>query len=240
MEMAAPEERQLVEVCDYGRTHVQLQYVFLRRKMNESEYVNNANPYGYYGAMPMEMAAGMVRIPAPRFGHQGPVQMMYPPMGGQPPGGLLPHPVVNFNMPRLAYRFKAQPPPPPLEPDCYGRRMRRSASQARKQVDVTSSILNYIERRLWDDPARHGSFVTQPHILFAPDTFPIRCFGETSAECVMTRLIRSAVNKIKCPIFDLCVRHFRLTYILALHLPKACKCTRAFFGRRHIVNCAVL
>ncbi|CDW58214.1 WD40 domain containing protein [Trichuris trichiura] len=91
-----------------------------------------------------------------------------------------------------------------MEPDCYGRRMRRSASQARKQVDVTSSILNYIERRLWDDPTRHGNFVTQPHILFAPETFPIVCSGETSAECVMTRLIRSAVNKIKCPIFDLC------------------------------------
>uniref|UniRef100_A0A915KLS6 WD_REPEATS_REGION domain-containing protein n=1 Tax=Romanomermis culicivorax TaxID=13658 RepID=A0A915KLS6_ROMCU len=116
----------------------------------------------------------------------------------------------NFNvvsyLPRPAYRFKPTLSINPSETEGgYGRRLRRNLAQVRRHIDCVASVLNYIENRCWQkDKAPNNRPFIQPHVLYSTDSFPPIYNPERSIDCVTTKFVRSAMNKVKCPIYDVC------------------------------------
>ncbi|CAK9301956.1 unnamed protein product [Gordionus sp. m RMFG-2023] len=80
-----------------------------------------------------------------------------------------------------------------------GKRMRKSVN--RKTVDYNSSIIKYLEERKWRRDSRDINF-PEPDPSYNVEMLPPEGYSNNPINSVMTKFIRTATNKIKCPIFS--------------------------------------
>jgi hypothetical protein len=52
---------------------------------------------------------------------------------------------------------------------------------------------------------RRDRRAVQPDILYQNYVLPPRSTTDVPADCMLTKFVRAAMNKIKCPIYCLCV-----------------------------------
>uniref|UniRef100_A0A915EFA7 Uncharacterized protein n=1 Tax=Ditylenchus dipsaci TaxID=166011 RepID=A0A915EFA7_9BILA len=115
---------------------------------------------------------------------------------------------ANFQQPfylRPAYRFKTttQARPEELMQDGPGRRLRKNVANVRKHIDYIANVLNHIDCRLWQH-SRRDRVVLQPDTLYQHDVLPPSSTKDTPVDCILTKFVRAATNKVKCPIYSLC------------------------------------
>lgn len=104
-----------------------------------------------------------------------------------------------------AYRFKTiqQQKPEELTQDGPGRRLRKNVANVRKHIDYIANVLNHIENRLWQN-SRRERYILQPDILYQQLVFPPASTLDSPVDCVLSKFVRSATNKVKCPVYTLC------------------------------------
>jgi len=81
-----------------------------------------------------------------------------------------------------------------------GKRLRKT--MMRKTVDYNSSFINMLHNRVWARDYRDRRAV-QPDICFYPDIVPPQDTLDNSVNAVTTRFVKTATNKMRCPIFCL-------------------------------------
>jgi len=139
-------------------------------------------------------------ISAPRFPKPG-----FPPPTGAPPG--------PFNtrgpppgLPPNAVAPGSTGPPGPVGPDGTslsdfdGKRLRKT--MMRKTVDYNSSFINMLNNRIWQRDYRDRRAI-QPDVCFYPDLLPPMATQDNPVNAVTTRFVKTATNKMRCPIFCL-------------------------------------
>ncbi|KAK0426736.1 hypothetical protein QR680_009869 [Steinernema hermaphroditum] len=106
---------------------------------------------------------------------------------------------------RPAYRFKVPLNPRPEDAlgDGPGRRLRKNVSNVRRHIDYTSPMLNYLQERLWVKDRLDRPRI-QPDTLFQCKVLPPSAMRENPVDCVMSRFVRAAMNKVKCPVYATC------------------------------------
>ncbi|KAJ2945648.1 hypothetical protein O0L34_g479 [Tuta absoluta] len=141
------------------------------------------------------------------FGQPPPNMTMPPPgMGmGMSMGGPLGPPGPRNNMrhnfrPFNNYQLRF-PPTGPLnmtQDDFDGKRLRKSVM--RKTVDYNAAIIKALECRVWqrDWRDRHA---LQPDAMYTPDLLPPPSYPDNPINAVTTRFVKTATNKMRCPIF---------------------------------------
>jgi polyadenylation factor subunit 2 len=82
-----------------------------------------------------------------------------------------------------------------------GKRMRKAVY--RKTVDYNTSVLNYLENRVWQRDQRDRR-VLLPDALYANAMVPPPNMLDQPMNCVTSKFIRTSTNKIRCPIFCVC------------------------------------
>uniref|UniRef100_A0A034W3Z0 Pre-mRNA 3' end processing protein WDR33 n=1 Tax=Bactrocera dorsalis TaxID=27457 RepID=A0A034W3Z0_BACDO len=84
--------------------------------------------------------------------------------------------------------------------DFDGKRLRKSVM--RKTVDYNASIVKALETRLWtrDHRDRHAP---QPENIYVPELLPPSSYLDNPSNAVTTRFVKTATNKMRCPIFTL-------------------------------------
>ncbi|CAM4961270.1 unnamed protein product [Rotaria socialis] len=92
----------------------------------------------------------------------------------------------------------------PIQPGEIGfdGKMLRKA-MARKTVDYNPSIIRYLENSIWQRNITDGRSL-QPDVLYIPHLVPPHALLSDPVNCVMTKFIRPATNKVRCPIFCVC------------------------------------
>ncbi|CAF1401173.1 unnamed protein product [Rotaria sordida] len=92
----------------------------------------------------------------------------------------------------------------PVQPGEIGfdGKMLRKA-MARKTVDYNPSIIRYLESSIWQRNLTDGRSL-QPDVLYIPHLVPPHALLSDPVNCVMTKFIRPATNKVRCPIFCVC------------------------------------
>ena len=129
--------------------------------------------------------------PPPMMGgghHQNIVIPKFPP-AGPPPG---PGPAPASGPPVIG------PDGQPVEFD--GKRLRKT--MMRKTVDYNSSFVNMLYNRVYMRDYRDRASV-QPDICFYPDIVPPQDILDNPVNSVTTRFVKTATNKMRCPIFCL-------------------------------------
>nr|CAD2161696.1 unnamed protein product [Meloidogyne enterolobii] len=105
---------------------------------------------------------------------------------------------------KQAFRFKAATNRPIDDiPEGPGRRLRKNVANVRKHIDYVANVLNHVEDRLWQH-SRFNRTVTQPDILYQNYVLPPASMPDIPVDCVLTKFVRSAMNKVKCPVYSLC------------------------------------
>ncbi|XP_028168690.1 pre-mRNA 3' end processing protein WDR33 [Ostrinia nubilalis] len=139
------------------------------------------------------------------FGHPPPhMGMPAPGMGGPPMGPPMMGPPGRNNMRHNFRPFNYQmrfPPQGPLnmtQDDFDGKRLRKSVM--RKTVDYNAAIIKALECRVWqrDWRDRHA---LQPDAMYTPDLLPPPSYPDNPINAVTTRFVKTATNKMRCPIF---------------------------------------
>lgn len=112
--------------------------------------------------------------------------------------------------PRYGYTMRPSRPPPSSGPgdssggqnpeDFDGKRPRKSVM--RKTVDYNSSFLRMVERRVWQRDYRDKRAL-QPDVLHYPYLLPPVDSLETPSNAVTTKFVKTATNKMRCPVFTL-------------------------------------
>ncbi|XP_053693919.1 uncharacterized protein LOC128741846 [Sabethes cyaneus] len=89
---------------------------------------------------------------------------------------------------------------PMTQDDFDGKRLRKSVM--RKTVDYNASIIKALENRTWqrDYRDRHG---LQPENIYLPELLPPPSYMDNPINSVTTRFVKTATNKMRCPIFTL-------------------------------------
>lgn len=84
--------------------------------------------------------------------------------------------------------------------DFDGKRLRKSVM--RKTVDYNASVVRALETRLWqrDFRDRHA---LQPENIYIPELLPPPSYLDNPSNAVTTRFVKTATNKMRCPIFTL-------------------------------------
>ena len=95
--------------------------------------------------------------------------------------------------------------PPVIGPDGQpvefdGKRLRKT--MMRKTVDYNSSYVNMLYNRVYTRDYRDRTSV-QPDLCFYPDVVPPQNLLDNPVNCVTTRFVKTATNKMRCPIFCL-------------------------------------
>ncbi|CAF2505828.1 unnamed protein product [Rotaria sp. Silwood2] len=92
----------------------------------------------------------------------------------------------------------------PVQPGEIGfdGKMLRKA-MARKTVDYNPSIIRYLQNSIWQRNLTDGRSL-QPDVLYIPHLVPPHALLSNPVNCVMTKFIRPATNKVRCPIFCVC------------------------------------
>ncbi|KIH51724.1 hypothetical protein ANCDUO_18184 [Ancylostoma duodenale] len=119
------------------------------------------------------------------------------------------------------FRFQATPVIQPMDVmmmgDGPGRRLRKNVANVRRHVDYVATVLNHAESRLWQYK-RWQRPVQQPDELYQNTALPARCTPETPVDCILTKFVRAAMNKVKCPVYSLCVsRKNGFCYVLGYY-----------------------
>ncbi|VDK44839.1 unnamed protein product [Anisakis simplex] len=106
---------------------------------------------------------------------------------------------------RPAYRFKvnAQPTIGDMITDGPGRRLRKNVANVRRHIDYVANVLSHIEARLWQYGVRDRSAL-QPDVLYQNSALPPLSTIDKPVDCVLTKFVRAAMNKVKCPIYSIC------------------------------------
>ncbi|CAH1115607.1 unnamed protein product [Psylliodes chrysocephalus] len=131
-----------------------------------------------------------------------------PPNLAMPPPNLAVPPMVGlqgFNNNRPPFRpfmNMHKPLPGPLGnmtlEDFDGKRLRKSVM--RKTVDYNSAIIKELENRVWQRDYRDRRAM-QPDPMYYPDLMPPPSYPDNPINCVTTRFVKTATNKMRCPIF---------------------------------------
>ncbi|KAL5274549.1 WDR33 family protein [Megaselia abdita] len=89
---------------------------------------------------------------------------------------------------------------PMTQDDFDGKRLRKSVM--RKTVDYNASICKALQERLYqrDFRDRHS---LQPENIYIPDLLPPPSYLDNPTNAVTTRFVKTATNKMRCPIFTL-------------------------------------
>ncbi|RZB38764.1 pre-mRNA 3' end processing protein WDR33, partial [Asbolus verrucosus] len=82
--------------------------------------------------------------------------------------------------------------------DFDGKRLRKSVM--RKTVDYNSSIIKALQTRIWQRDYRDRRAL-QPDVMYYPDMMPPPSYQDNPINCVTTRFVKTATNKMRCPIF---------------------------------------
>ncbi|XP_022822896.1 pre-mRNA 3' end processing protein WDR33-like isoform X1 [Spodoptera litura] len=95
-------------------------------------------------------------------------------------------------------RFPPQGPLNMTQDDFDGKRLRKSVM--RKTVDYNAAIIKALECRVWqrDWRDRHA---LQPDAMYTPDLLPPPSYPDNPINAVTTRFVKTATNKMRCPIF---------------------------------------
>ncbi|CAF4096121.1 unnamed protein product [Rotaria magnacalcarata] len=93
----------------------------------------------------------------------------------------------------------------PVQPGEIGfdGKMLRTA-MARKTVDYNPSIIRHLENSICQRNLIDGRSL-QPDVLYILHLIPPHALLSNPVDCVMTKFIRSASNKVRCPIFCVCL-----------------------------------
>ncbi|GBP16705.1 pre-mRNA 3' end processing protein WDR33 [Eumeta japonica] len=104
----------------------------------------------------------------------------------------------NFRPFNYQLRFPPQGPLTMTQDDFDGKRLRKSVM--RKTVDYNSAIIKALECRVWqrDWRDRHA---LQPDAMYTPELLPPPSYPDNPINAVTTRFVKTATNKMKCPIF---------------------------------------
>ncbi|XP_044750230.1 pre-mRNA 3' end processing protein WDR33 [Coccinella septempunctata] len=126
-----------------------------------------------------------------------------PNLSGPPPNIVIP-PIQGYaNRPQFKPFMNFQRPlPGPLGnmtlEDFDGKRLRKSVM--RKTVDYNSAIIKELENRVWQRDHRDRRAL-QPDVMYYPDMMPPPSYPDNPINCVTTRFVKTATNKMRCPIF---------------------------------------
>jgi hypothetical protein len=106
---------------------------------------------------------------------------------------------------RPAFRFKvtAQTGAEDLSQDGPGRRLRKNVANVRKHIDYVANVINHVEARLWQG-TRRDRMAIQPDILYQNYVLPPASTLDLPVDCVLTKFVRAAMNKVKCPVYTVC------------------------------------
>ena len=106
---------------------------------------------------------------------------------------------------RPAYRFKTNTPQISIDmmADGPGRRLRKNVANVRRHIDYIANVLNYVEVRLWQSGVRDREAL-QPDILYQNCALPASATLDKPVDCILTKFVRAAMNKVKCPIHSVC------------------------------------
>ena len=67
---------------------------------------------------------------------------------------------------------------------------------------VENPIFNF-QNRLWQYGKQR--VLQQPDILYQPLAVPADATPDVPVDCILTKFIRTAMNKVKCPVYSVCV-----------------------------------
>lgn len=81
-----------------------------------------------------------------------------------------------------------------------GKRMRKAV--VRKTVDYNTSVIKYLENRIWQRDWRDARAI-QPDALYQLDVTPPCNMQQKPMNCLTTKFMRQSTNKFRCPIFCL-------------------------------------
>uniref|UniRef100_A0A182SQR0 WD_REPEATS_REGION domain-containing protein n=1 Tax=Anopheles maculatus TaxID=74869 RepID=A0A182SQR0_9DIPT len=84
--------------------------------------------------------------------------------------------------------------------DFDGKRLRKSVM--RKTVDYNASIIKALECRTWQRDHRDRRAL-QPESIYIPELLPPPSYMDNPSNAVTTRFVKTATNKMRCPIFTL-------------------------------------
>ncbi|CAH0558213.1 unnamed protein product [Brassicogethes aeneus] len=140
---------------------------------------------------------------------QPPPNLSMPPPGMPPPNVGVPPPVMggsggynNNRPPFRPFMNVSRPLPGALNnmtlEDFDGKRLRKSVM--RKTVDYNSAIIEELENRVWQRDFRDRRAL-QPDAMYYPDMMPPPSYPDNPINCVTTRFVKTATNKMRCPIF---------------------------------------
>lgn len=79
-----------------------------------------------------------------------------------------------------------------------GKRLRKAV--ARKTVDYNSSIVKYLENRVWQRDYRDRRAI-QPDSGYYTEMMPPMSMVDNPINAVTTKFVRTSTNKMRCPIF---------------------------------------
>lgn len=137
------------------------------------------------------------------FGHPPPNMGMPPPGMGMGMGGPMGPPARNnprhnFRPFNYQMRFPPQGPLNMTQDDFDGKRLRKSVM--RKTVDYNAAIIKALECRVWQRDWRDRQAL-QPDAMYTPDLLPPPSYPDNPINAVTTRFVKTATNKMRCPIF---------------------------------------
>ncbi|XP_058057291.1 pre-mRNA 3' end processing protein WDR33 [Anopheles bellator] len=89
---------------------------------------------------------------------------------------------------------------PMSQDDFDGKRLRKSVM--RKTVDYNASIIKALESRTWQRDYRDRRAL-QPESIYIPELLPPPSYMDNPSNAVTTRFVKTATNKMRCPIFTL-------------------------------------
>ncbi|NP_001135849.1 WD repeat domain 33 isoform X1 [Nasonia vitripennis] len=91
-----------------------------------------------------------------------------------------------------------------LQDEFDGKRLRKSVM--RKTVDYNSAIIKSLENRVWQRDYRDRRAL-QPDVIYYPDLLPPPSYIDNPMNAVTTRFVKTAANKMRCPIFCMAWTH---------------------------------
>ncbi|XP_066157432.1 pre-mRNA 3' end processing protein WDR33 [Euwallacea fornicatus] len=125
-----------------------------------------------------------------------------PNMAAPPPNVIAPMQHMGYNHNRPPFKPFMKPLPGPLGnmtlEDFDGKRLRKSVM--RKTVDYNASVIKELETRIWQRDYRDRRAL-QPDAMYYPDLMPPPSYPDNPINCVTTRFVKTATNKMRCPIF---------------------------------------
>lgn len=121
-----------------------------------------------------------------------------PPLPG--PASFAPRPYLGYQMRPSRPPPNSMQPPPVSSDDFDGKRPRKSVM--RKTVDYNSAFMQMVDRRIWQRDFRDKRAL-QPDVLYYPNLLPPVDSAENPTNAVTTKFVKTATNKVRCPVFTL-------------------------------------